>query len=137
MTGPQDHSTSGHVRLKASQADREGVVDVLKAAFAADRLTADELEARIGQAFAAGTHADLAAITADIPPAPVAARPARTPDRVVAGGTGVIIAAAALGAALLVGGAALILWAITMAGVMLFSVSVLLDARLSRRAPRP
>ena len=109
----------------------------LKAAFVADRLTEDELEARTGQAFAAATHADLAAITADIPPGPVAAHPARTPDRVVAGGTGVIIAAAALGAALLVGGAALILWAITMAGVMLFSVSVLLDARLSRRAPRP
>ena len=55
----------------------------------------------------------------------------------VAGGTGVIIAAAALGAALLVGGAALILWAITMAGVVLFTVCVLLNTRLSRRAIRP
>ena len=113
------------------------MVDALKAAFVADRLTEDEFEARTGRGFAARTYADLAAITADIPPDPVAAHPARTPDRVVAGGTGVIIAAAALGAALLVGGAALILWAITMAGVVLFTVSVLLDTRLSRRAIRP
>jgi Domain of unknown function (DUF1707) len=117
-------------------AGREGAIDALKAAFVAGRLTEEEFEARIGQAFAAETHADLAAITADIPPGPVAAHPARTPDRAVAGGTGVIIAAAALGGALLIGGAALILWAITMAGVLLFTVSVLLNERLSRRALR-
>jgi hypothetical protein len=131
-TGRQDHSTvaaSRHVPAKASQADREGVVDVLKAAFVAGRLTEDELQARAGQAFAAGTCADLAAITADIPPGTVAAQPARMPDRLVAGGTAVIIAAAALGGALLVGGPALILWAVTMAGALLFTVSVLLDAR--------
>ena len=139
-TGPQDHSTvaaSGRVPLKGWQADREDAVDALKAAFVAGRLTEDEFEARLGRGFAARTYADLAAITADIPPGPVAARPARTPDRVVAGGTGVIIAAAALGAALLVGGAALILWAITMAGVVLFTVCVLLNTVLSRRAIRP
>ena len=51
------------------------------------------------------------------------------PDRVVAWGTGVIIAAAALGGAVLVGGSALILWAITMTGVLLFTVSVLLNER--------
>jgi hypothetical protein len=138
-TGPQDQSAAaaGHVYLRASQADGEGVVDALKAAFVAGRLTEDEFEARVGQAFAAGTYPDLAAITADIPPGPVAARPARMPDQVVAGGTGVIIAAAALGGALLIGGSALILWAITMTGVLLFTVSVLLNARLSRRALRP
>ena len=139
-TGPQDHSdvaASGHVPVKASQADREGVVDALKAAFVAGRLTEDELEVRAGQAFAARTYADLAAITADLPPGAVAAQPVRMPDRVVAGGTAVIIAAAALGGALLIGGSALILWAITMAGALLFTVSVLLDARFSRRAIRP
>jgi hypothetical protein len=138
-TRPQDQGTvasSGHVRIKASQADREGVIDVLEAAFVAGRLTQDELEARVGQAGAARTHADLAAITSDLPPDPVAAQPARMPDRVVAGGTGVIIAAAAFGGALLIGGPALILWAITMAGIALFTVSVLLNARLSRRAIR-
>ena len=108
----------------------------------AGRLTEDEFEARVGQAFASRTHADLATITGDIPAAPVEARPARMPDRVVAWGTAVIIAAAALGGALLVGGSALILWAITMTGALLFTVSVLLAARQERRArqlrpPRP
>ena len=88
----------------------------------------------MGQAFASRTRADLAAITADIPAGPVAARSARMPDRVVAGGTAAIIAAAALGGAVLVGGSALILWAITMTGVLLFTVSVLLGARQERRS---
>ena len=97
------------------------------------RLTEDEFEARVGQALAARTHANLAAITADIPAGPVVARSARMPDRVVAAGTAAIIAAAALGGALLVGGSALILWAITMTGVLLFTVSVLLNERQERR----
>ena len=144
-TGPEDHRRAAAARrgqLKASQADRDDAIDALKAAYVADRLTEGEFEARVGQAFASRTHADLAAITADVPAAPVAARPARMPDRMVAWGTGVIIAAAALGGALLIGGSALILWAITMTGVLLFTVSVLLAARQERRArqlrpPRP
>ena len=43
------------------------------------QLTKDELDARAGQALAARTYADLAALTADIPPRPPAARPARPP----------------------------------------------------------
>ena len=138
-TGPEDHRRAAAARrgqLKASQADREGVIDAVKAAFVAGRLTEDEFSARIGQALASRTHADLAAVTADIPAAPVEAWPARMPDRVVAWGTAVIIAAAALGGALLVGGSALILWAITMTGVLLFTVSVLLNERQERRSRR-
>lgn len=136
-TGPEDRRTAAAARggqLRASQADREGVIDALKAAYVAERLTEDEFEARVGQAFAARTHADLAAITADIPAGPVAAQPARMPDRMVAWGTGAIIAAAALGGAVLIGGSALILWAITMTGVLLFTVSVLLAARQEQRS---
>ena len=136
-TGPEDRRTAAAARggqLRASQADREGVIDALKAAYVAERLTEDEFEARVGQAFAARTHADLATITADIPAGPVAAQPARMPDRMVAWGTGAIIAAAALGGAVLVGGSALILWAITMTGVLLFTVSVLLAARQEQRS---
>ena len=59
---------------------------------------------------------------------------ARTPDRVVAAGTAAVIAAAALGGAVLIGGSALILWAITMTGVLLFTVSVLLGERQERRS---
>ena len=134
-TGPGDHRTAAlRGQLRASQADREGVIDALKAAYVADRLTEDEFEARIGQALAARTHADLAALTADIPERPVATQAAGMPDRVVAGGTVAIIAAAAFGGAVLVGGAAVILWAITMTGILLFTVCVLLSARQERRS---
>ena len=136
-TGPEDHGRAAATRrgqLRAAQADREDVIDALKAAYVAGRLTEDEFSARIGQALASRTHADLAAVTADIPAGPVAAQPARMPDRVVAWGTGVIIAAAALGGAVLIGGSALILWAVTMTGVLLFTVSVLLNERQERRS---
>ncbi len=138
-TGPENHGRAAAARrgqLRAAQADREDVIDALKAAYVAGRLTEDEFEARVGQAFASRTHADLATVTADIPVAPVPVQPARMPDGVVAWGTGVIIAAAALGGAVLIGGSALILWAITMAGVLLFTVSVLLNERQERRSRR-
>jgi hypothetical protein len=127
---------AGHADLRASQAGREDAIEALKAAYVAGRLTEDEFEARVGQAFTAQTHADLAALTADIPAGPVAAPPAGIPDRVVAGSSAAIIAAAALGGALLIGGSALILWAITMAGALVFIVSVLLYARQERRSRR-
>ena len=84
MAGPGDEtgtSGSGRGRLRASHADRERVVDVLKAAFVQGRLTQDELDARVGQALAARTYANLAALTADLPaepdraPAPAATSP--------------------------------------------------------------
>ena len=53
--------------MRAAQADRERAVTVLKAAYAQGRLTKDELEARVGQAFESRTSAELAALTADIP----------------------------------------------------------------------
>ena len=70
-TGPGDHG-----RLRACHADREQVIGILQAAFAQGRLTPDELDARAGQAFAARTYADLAALTADIPPTRLRLRPA-------------------------------------------------------------
>jgi hypothetical protein len=54
--------------MRASRADREQVVEVLKAAFVQGRLAQDELDARVGQAFAARTYGELAAVTADITP---------------------------------------------------------------------
>ena len=53
--------------LRASHADRQHVIDVLKAAFVQGMLTKAELDARVGQTFAARTYADLAALTADVP----------------------------------------------------------------------
>jgi Domain of unknown function (DUF1707) len=80
VAGPGDEMdawAAGRGRMRASHADREQAIDVLKAAFVQDRLTRDELDTRAGQALTARTRADLAALTADIPPAPAAARPER------------------------------------------------------------
>jgi hypothetical protein len=77
-TGPGDElEAAGRGDLRASHADREQVIDKLKAAFVQGRLTKDELDARAGQAFDARTCAELTALTADIPGtlAPAARRP--------------------------------------------------------------
>ena len=79
MPGPQDPAAAGGDRLRAGHADREQVIETLKDAFVHGQLTRDELDARAGQALAARTCADLAALTADIPPGPAAAGPARPP----------------------------------------------------------
>ena len=66
-------------RLMASDADREKVADMLKAAFALGRLTKQELDLRVGQTFAARTYADLAALTADLPAGQTRTEPVRKP----------------------------------------------------------
>jgi hypothetical protein len=88
MAEPGDHRAApagGHGNLRASHADREQVIEVLKDAFAQGRLTRHELDARAGQAFTSRTYAELAALTADIPaglaPAPPPRRPARAQNR--------------------------------------------------------
>jgi hypothetical protein len=77
MTGPEDLAAAGRDRLRAGHGDREQVIETLKTAFVQGCLTRDELDERAGLALAARTYADLAALTADIPPA--AAGPARRP----------------------------------------------------------
>ena len=57
--------------------DREQSVEVLKTAFVQGRLTKDELDARVGQALASRTLAELAVLTADIPPARAVSGPSR------------------------------------------------------------
>jgi hypothetical protein len=66
-------AAGGHGQLRASDADREQVVDQLKAAFVDGRLTSVELDARVGRALAGKTYAQLAALTTDIRAASVAA----------------------------------------------------------------
>jgi hypothetical protein len=68
---------AGRGRLRASHADREHVIDVLKNSFVQGLLTKDEFDMRVGQTFASRTHAELAALTADIPARPTEARPLR------------------------------------------------------------
>ena len=84
MAEPGDHraaAAGGRGRLRASHADREQAIEVLKDAFAQGRLTGDELDSRAGQAFASRTCAELAALTADLPAGPAAAPPPRQPAR--------------------------------------------------------
>jgi hypothetical protein len=140
----------GGDRLRAGHADREQVSEALKDAFVHGRLTRDDLDARAGQALAARTCADLAALTADIPSGPVAAAagPARLPAparrrplarAAVGSGNCLIIAAAAIwGHPLLDPGARSARyesWAALMALLALFAVVAALPARTDR-APR-
>jgi hypothetical protein len=53
--------------MRASHADRDRAIATLKAAFVQGRLTKDEFDDRVGQTLAARTHAELAALTTDIP----------------------------------------------------------------------
>jgi hypothetical protein len=152
----------GRGRLRASHADREQVVDVLKAAFVQDRLTKDEFDDRVGQALASRTYADLTALTADLPaePGPVPATPGpatpgpattvpprppapsrpgnatvRKGTRVIAVTTG-ITAAAWAGALFTQAGteAAGLLWAVTFIwlGIVLMVSSVMIEARYQK-----
>jgi DNA-binding PadR family transcriptional regulator len=57
---------AGFRAMRASAADREEVVDLLKAAFVQGRLTKDELVLRTGQALTARRYGDLGAVTADL-----------------------------------------------------------------------
>ena len=77
--GAADAAARG--RLRASHADREQVINVLKAAFVQGRLAKDELHARVDQTFASRTYAELAAITADLPAGLARPEPVRRPAR--------------------------------------------------------
>jgi Domain of unknown function (DUF1707) len=94
VTTDPDEVAAGRGHLRAAQADRERVVEALKAAFAQGRLDTDELDDRVGRAFASRTYAELAALTADIPASqasagqavagPAVAEPPGSPARTLA-----------------------------------------------------
>ena len=82
MAEPEDQvavAAAGRGRLRASHADREQVIDLLKAAFVQGRITKDEFDARVGQTFASRTYAELAAVTTDIPAGQIADQPPSNP----------------------------------------------------------
>ena len=62
-----DNAAADRAQLRASRADRERVIDTLKAAFAQGRLTRDEFDVRVGQTLVSRTYAELAAVSAVIP----------------------------------------------------------------------
>ena len=67
-------AAKGRGHMRASHADREHMIDTLKAAFVQGRLTKDELDQRVGQAFDSKTYAELAALSADLPAGPARSR---------------------------------------------------------------
>ena len=77
---PHDPSVrwaAGRGHLRASDADRERVIDALKDAFVHGRLTKSELARRAGQALESKTYADLARASAGILARRAATAPAR------------------------------------------------------------
>jgi len=135
-TGPGDRKAAGARggggHLRASDADRDQVIDTLKDAFVQGRLTMDELGMRTGQALVSRTYAELTAITADIPgrpievPPPMPARPAaaRRPinKKAVACAACMLILPPALGAAFLTFyGGFIILFLFAFAGLVVAS----------------
>jgi len=83
MAAPGDKRAAaegrGRGELRASNADREQVIEVLKAAFVQGRLAKEEFDLWVGQALAARTHAELAAVTAGLPAEPATAKPPAPP----------------------------------------------------------
>ena len=97
--------------LLASAADRDATQAILEAAFAEQRLTQEEFEARVGRAMTARTEADLAQLVRDLPRSATwpggagAGSGSRRAWRVwlIAGGAAVVLAAAAVGISQLAG----------------------------------
>ena len=73
-----------HGNLRASDADRDDVVERLRTAAGEGRLTSEELDERVRRALTAVTYADLAGVHADLP-APRRSAPAPGRRRAVGG----------------------------------------------------
>jgi hypothetical protein len=56
--------------LRASHDDRDRVVELLRVSAGDGRLTAEELDERVGAALTARTYGELAALISDLPAAP-------------------------------------------------------------------
>ncbi|WP_234322583.1 DUF1707 and DUF4190 domain-containing protein [Streptomyces sp. NRRL S-350] len=65
-------AVSAQAAMRAGHADRDRTVDVLKAAFAEGRLSAEEFEQRHEAVAAAQTYGQLAALVVDLPVGPMA-----------------------------------------------------------------
>lgn len=68
--------------MRASDADRDTVVSVLRDAYAAGRLTLEEFHERTSAAYAGRTWGELRELTSDLPGAPWIGAPGSGPDSV-------------------------------------------------------
>jgi len=142
---------AGRGRLRASHADRNHVIGMLKAGYVQGRLTKDEFDERLGRTLTARTLADLAAVTTDlpagltdVPPVPSREPGSPTAAKVVLSAAGGLLAPAVLAAAVLSGNSQL--YALFILPTMITFVAwivagaVVLDAwhdKQSRRPPPP
>jgi hypothetical protein len=85
--------------MRASSADRERAVDVLKAGFAEGRLTQDEYNDRMGRAYSARTYGELMALTSDLPAGVLPAWPVAAYQAPAASTNSMAIASVVLGVA--------------------------------------
>ncbi len=89
--------------LRVSDADREQTAELLRQAAGDGRITFDELDQRLGTAYAARTYGDLNEVTADLPaageqlPAPADTTPGRFPASRIGGEPGFGVSVAILG----------------------------------------
>ena len=98
MNNPPQPADRRHLRV--SDADREQTADLLRQAAGDGRITFDELDQRLGAAYAAVTYGDLSEVTADLPasgeqrPGVLATTPGTFPAARIGGepGSGVSIA---------------------------------------------
>jgi Domain of unknown function (DUF1707)/Domain of unknown function (DUF4190) len=90
-----------HASMRASSADRERTVDVLKAGFTEGRLTQDEYNDRMGRAYASRTYGELMALVADLPAGPLPGWPVPAYDAppATSGTNSIAIASMVLGVA--------------------------------------
>jgi hypothetical protein len=130
----------------ASHGEREQVIGTLQAAFVQGRLTKAEFDARVGQALTSRTHAELAAMTADIPANLASAQPDRQPalgvrSAVCVTASAAVLAAVLWAAAWSAGSAAAAAAALALSGVVIFTLLVtgyqVRDSRHRSRAGRP
>jgi hypothetical protein len=67
---PRDEPAPGGAGLRASHDDRDRAVEVLRVAAGDGRISAEELDERVGAALTARTYGELAALISDLPATP-------------------------------------------------------------------
>jgi hypothetical protein len=85
-----DSSSGGPGGVRASDADRERTIEVLRESFAQGRLTPEEFHERVDLGYAAKTIAQLAELTTDLPPADGPLASADGPHPVAPGHAGAV-----------------------------------------------
>ncbi|HET9082721.1 MAG TPA: DUF1707 and DUF4190 domain-containing protein [Trebonia sp.] len=72
-------ASDGRGKIRAADADRERVAEILGTAYTEGRLSKDEYDDRLGAAFSSRTYADLDELVADLPRQAPLMRPAAEP----------------------------------------------------------